>query len=127
MPMKNTKDIVAEASFSCSICNKFAGSIQLKGSKSSVQCTCKNFAGEMIVSFRDKIIIKKYSTALDSKDLNTLFSTDFETVPFYCPKCNACYCGDHYVTMPLFDPEESMYYDSLKGTCPQGHTRMLQD
>lgn len=42
----------------------------------------------------------------------------------YCPECDAIYCATHYHTRVEFDDG---FYDCTNGTCPHGHTRILDD
>lgn len=33
----------------------------------------------------------------------SLHALDLETVPFWCPRCDASYCAQHWTTWDLFD------------------------
>ncbi len=48
----------------------------------------------------------------------------YEGIDAYCPQCDKIYCGEHYNTVQNFDDG---FYDDTHGTCPQGHTRMIDD
>jgi len=43
----------------------------------------------------------------------------------YCPECDAIYCWTHFDASPEF--EDGWWYDCTTGTCPQGHSRVLDD
>ena len=47
-----------------------------------------------------------------------------EGIDAYCPKCDKIYCWDHYNPVQEFDDG---FYDCTYGTCPKGHTRMIDD
>ena len=53
-----------------------------------------------------------------------LYELDFELAPFYCPPCDRSYCGDHWNATDSF---EDGVHDSIRGTCPEGHERLLED
>lgn len=63
---------------------------------------------------------------IERGDAAALHAMDFEVTPFFCPACEACYCGDHWLRHDVFDPDDG-WHDSIRGTCPQGHERMLED
>jgi hypothetical protein len=42
----------------------------------------------------------------------------------YCPDCDKIYCWEHYSPVEEFDDG---FYDDTMGTCPEGHTRMIDD
>lgn len=68
--------------------------------------------------------LDRVAAALATNDPAELFAIDFELAPFWCPKCAASYCGDHYRAITLYDEG---YFDCIRGTCPAGHERMLMD
>ncbi len=53
-----------------------------------------------------------------------LYALDPELAPFYCPECRRAYCKDHWQTLNVFDGDA---LDAIRGTCPRGHERMLDD
>jgi hypothetical protein len=53
-----------------------------------------------------------------------LYALDPELAPFYCVDCHRTYCGDHWRREDVFDGD---FHDCIRGTCPVGHTRMLED
>ena len=47
-----------------------------------------------------------------------------EGLDAYCPACDRAYCGDHYVMLAEYDEG---FYDCTRGTCPEGHKRLVDD
>lgn len=71
---------------------------------------------------------ERLRTIIAAGDVQALYEFDLEIASFYCPNCEACYCGDHWVRWNVFDDEEGFtWHDSIRGRCPQGHQRMLED
>ena len=68
--------------------------------------------------------------ALDAGELARLherFKQDtdhFEGIDAFCPPCDRIYCGAHYAKREVFDEG---FYDCTHGTCPEGHTRIIDD
>lgn len=62
--------------------------------------------------------------ALGGGDARALHALDIEFVPFWCPPCDASYCGQHWVTWDLFDDG---FFDEKRGKCPAGHERRILD
>jgi hypothetical protein len=54
-----------------------------------------------------------------------LYALDPELAPFYCPRCDRSYCGDHWRREDVF--EEPGFHEGIRGTCPEGHERLLED
>jgi len=65
--------------------------------------------------------------ALATGDPGTLYALDHEFAPFYCPVCALSYCADHWDRCDVFDPDDPGWHDSIRGRCPRGHERMLED
>ena len=62
---------------------------------------------------------------LESGSAKALYEADFEFAPFFCPQCDRCYCGNHWRRRDVFDDDG--WHDSIRGVCPEGHERMLED
>jgi predicted RNA-binding Zn-ribbon protein involved in translation (DUF1610 family) len=62
--------------------------------------------------------------ALDTGDAGALYAIDEEFAPFWCPKCGASYCREHYRSYEVYDDG---FFDCINGICPRGHERMLAD
>jgi len=65
---------------------------------------------------------------ISSGKVRAVFEFDLELVPSYCPQCKAIYCSKHWHCWDVFDDDDgSMWHDSIRGRCPHGHERMLED
>jgi hypothetical protein len=113
-----------EARFSCAVCGAEAGRILLSGTASSGHVTRESFTSrlEMGVSSDQ---FARLTSAIPARDARALHTIDLEIASFYCPRCDACYCGDHWKRWSRFDDDG--WHDSIRGLCPQGHERMLED
>lgn len=67
------------------------------------------------------------AAALAAGDVARLFALEPEYAPFYCPPSNASYCADRWDRWDVFDDEMPDWHDSIRGRCPRGHERMLDD
>ncbi|MGO9604116.1 MAG: hypothetical protein ACLQAT_12080 [Candidatus Binataceae bacterium] len=47
-----------------------------------------------------------------------------EGLDVYCPSCDRIYCRAHYAVTEEWD---AGFYDCARGTCPFGHTRIIDD
>jgi hypothetical protein len=124
--MNDKSDAVAEARFMCSACDKEAGQMQLSGKPSLAYLGLDSFVGSL-----NMLVLRKHfdsvRRAIAKCDARTLYSLDLEYVPFYCPKCRAIYCGRHWKRWDVFDDDDPSWHDSIRGRCPKGHERKLQD
>ena len=97
----------------CALCGKEAGTL-----------TCAE--GELRrVSFTS-VLTQRETPAVRAVigSARALFELDFELAPFYCPACDRSYCGDHWHASDVF---EDGVHDGIRGTCPEGHERLLED
>lgn len=62
--------------------------------------------------------------AIVADEAAALYGHDFEFASFFCPQCNACFCGAHWRHWEVFDDG---FHDCIRGVCPEGHERMLED
>jgi len=68
--------------------------------------------------------MEQVATALDTGNAAALFALDSEYAPFWCPRCGTSYCRDHYRKFEVYD--EGLF-DCIRGVCPKGHERTLED
>lgn len=126
MTLEEDQDVrlLAEHEFTCSICSQLAGtvSLKMKGHKPSMHVS--SFTGR-VVSQVSPDAVELLNTALVKGNVRSLYMSDLEFAPFYCPRCNANYCREHWRTWDVDD--EDGWYDSTRGVCPSGHERMLSD
>lgn len=64
---------------------------------------------------------------LEAVNAAGLYRLDLELAPFYCPTCDAVYCGACWRTWNVFDDELPGWFEETRGCCPAGHERMLMD
>jgi hypothetical protein len=61
-------------------------------------------------------------------DPAALLAINPELAPFWCPECAASYCEDHWRREMVFDDDPlPAWLDSIRGECPYGHERMVED
>ena len=73
---------------------------------------------------RGPVPMEQVVIALGTGDAAALFELEQEYAPFWCPRCRASYCREHYRSWPVFDDG---FFDCFRGVCPKGHERILQD
>ena len=73
------------------------------------------------------LAMPRIRAALAAQDAGALYASDPEFAPFWCPRCDAAYCGDHWQTWLVFDDEDPSWLDEQRGICPEGHERMIFD
>lgn len=62
--------------------------------------------------------------ALRAADAVALYEVDSEYVPFWCIKCGKSYCKD---CLDVRVEYEDGFYDRTRASCPEGHTRTIDD
>jgi hypothetical protein len=63
--------------------------------------------------------------AVDRGDFSAARSLDADFVAFHCPDCDLVYCDTCWrLDPPNFDGD---FYDFTQGTCPVGHTHVVDD
>jgi hypothetical protein len=124
--MNEYPKIVSQAAFACSICGKEAGQVQLFGTPSNADIRRVCFTSTLDVPVPEKTY-EKLQEAIRQKSPQGLYNLNFEYAPFFCPQCNACYCGGHWNRRDMFDSNFSAWHDSIRGKCPQGHERILEN
>jgi hypothetical protein len=110
------------AQFLCSICGEPAGVVALEEQTLRRQ----SFTGALTQPLGASTLAS-LRRALKAGDPQALFALDPEFAPFYCPDCGACYCAAHWATWDVFDDDMEAWRDSIRGRCPHGHERMLED
>ena len=102
--------------FACSLCGAVAGTVTVAGG----ELRRESFTG---------VMMRPAPAEPLPEDPAELFALDFELAPFWCPECRAVYCGEHWRSWMEFENEEDLpaWMDSIRGVCPEGHERMLED
>ncbi len=62
---------------------------------------------------------------LTKENWRDLYDFDHELNPWYCPECERMYAGKLWKPYDVFDDDG--WHDSIRGRCPKGHDRMLED
>jgi hypothetical protein len=120
------EDPDASATYPCAICGRRAGSIALFGPTTSAELRRESFTG----SLRSPVSHGAFTNvreALADGGAGVVFGLDQEYAPFYCPVCSRSFCGDHWERRNVFDEDMPNWRDSIRGRCPHGHERMLED
>ncbi len=63
----------------------------------------------------------------ESVDPRELAQIDGELGSFCCRQCEQNYCAKCWRTWPVFDDDGSMWFEEIRGVCPEGHEQRLQD
>jgi hypothetical protein len=116
-----------EHSALCVSCGNQAGRIGLFEKADGIELIRESFTSRLTLPVvgNDADAIRR---AVVRADVRALYEHDLELACFYCPECDACYCGDHWARWNVFDDEDGFdWHDSVRGRCPQGHQRMLED
>jgi hypothetical protein len=106
--------------FYCRDCGKLAATVQLTDGQVVISSFVSRLTAK--VSEEHQAALRQ---AITTGDARALYAIDLEFASFYCPRCDACYCGDHWTRWDVFD--EDGWHDSIRGICPQHHERMLED
>lgn len=114
------------ATFACSVCGEEAGVVRVHEQGGRTEVRRESWPGVLILP-RDAAAVAPFEAAIRSGDVRALFELDLELTPFYCPSCDAVYCSDHWDWWDVWDDEWTGWRDSVRGRCPQGHERMLED
>ena len=101
----------------CDICGATAGVIEVADA-GEVQRT--TFTGLMILPQS----LAGVREAVRAGDIVALHGLKLELAAWWCPDCRACYCGAHWQWWDEFDEG---FHDEIRGICPAGHERMLED
>jgi hypothetical protein len=118
---------VAEARFACARHGTEAGVVRLHGGDAGGWMVT---VGSFVADQRERVGAPGAHALRDAVargDVRRIHSLDPEWVPFYCPQCEKSYCGACWTTSLVFDSEWENWLEEMRGTCPEGHERMLSD
>lgn len=122
------RPLEAEARFGCTMCGKEAGHIVLSRAPDGHDLVRKSFTSTLSGGGDyPKDELDALRGAIERRDVGGLFRIEPELTPFYCPECDACYCDDHWSWWSVFEEDDPGHRDSIRGRCPEGHERMLED
>jgi hypothetical protein len=97
----------------CALCSQEAGRLKIEGDELRRTAFTSTLTQKATDGVRAAIA-----------DAAALHAIDPELAPFYCPECERSYCGAHWRREDVFEGD---FHDSIRGTCPEGHERMLED
>ena len=114
---------LAERRFDCVLCGRACGLLRLfdDGAIASHTFTSTMGPGQPVRPGE----FDRLRAIVQSGDAAALHAHDFEYASFYCPECKACYCQGHWYRWDVYDDDG--WHDSIRGRCPKGHERMLED
>lgn len=118
-PPAAVTNILATGVFVCSLCGGAAGVAQI------VRRPMGKRLERWSTSFpvEDDVLGAAIQT-LRRGDACGLHALNQHFAPFYCPTCNATFCKRHWLIWHDFDDN---LRDCVRGTCPNGHTGILED
>jgi hypothetical protein len=112
--------------FDCAACGRQAGDLVLRGRAARAELRRESFTGTLQSPVSGEVF-ELLHAALENAQAEAVFRLDPEYAPFYCPTCARSYCGDHWDRWDVFDEGTPNWHDSIRGRCPHGHERMLED
>lgn len=121
---RNLGTTTAGKTFKCSRTGENVGTVSLAEKNGKAFFFRASFTGEM-VSWVEPGKIEEARRALLAGDAWALHELDRDLLVFYCPTCDQCFGMDLWHTWDVF--EEDGWHDSIRGICPHGHERMLED
>ena len=117
----------AERAFACAACGAQAGIVQLFGPAGDAELIRQSFTSRLTARIPAEGFESVRGIIL-SGEIQPLYDWDQEVASFYCPSCHCCYCGEHWIRRDVFEEDDGFtWHDSIRGRCPQGHERMLED
>jgi hypothetical protein len=127
------RDTTKRLSFACEKCGKMAATMQLirqlSGRPSLVfegfigETTAAAIGGKPVDLEMFRQIVR-----LAQSNLKELHRLDPDLFGFICRICGFAYCKDCWQDIhATFDPEQPIWFEEYRGTCPRGHEQMLQD
>jgi hypothetical protein len=119
-------DDVPSAAFTCAVCAAEAGTLELRGAPAQAEVVRESFTSTLTQPVSTEAL-EPLRAALAAADAGALFALDPELAPFYCAACGASYCGAHWDRWDVFDADWPDWHESIRGRCPQGHERLLED
>ena len=118
---------LASASFDCSRGHGRAGAVHLfRGEEGDWAVMAESFVCRQTGRLGEGAAML-LRAALERGLPEAVYQVNLEYAPFYCPRCAAVYCGACWHTYNVFDDEMPGWFEETRGTCPEGHERMLVD
>ncbi|MDQ3821347.1 MAG: hypothetical protein M3362_27210 [Acidobacteriota bacterium] len=126
-PPENNAAAIAEHRFDCTICGRETGVVRLFGTPADARIIRSSFMSDLTYRI-EADAFERVRAIIEAGDVRAIYDFNLEIASFFCPTCNLCYCGEHWVHWDVFDDEDGFFWhDSIRGRCPRGHERMLED
>ena len=120
-------ELIALAMIACNTCPAFAATVILQRGDAGIEVIRRSFVGTLTQKVNEAQAVA-IRAALDADfSAPALYALDPELAPFWCPQCGQSYCGAHWQTELVWDEDLPDWLDSIRGRCPAGHERMLDD
>jgi hypothetical protein len=116
----------SSAQWHCHACGQRAGIVALDRSATPAEVRRESFTG-VLTQPSNVEGTERLHRALVAQDAGAVWALDPELAPFYCPTCGASYCGEHWQRWDVFDDDAPGLRDCIRGRCPQGHERLIED
>jgi predicted RNA-binding Zn-ribbon protein involved in translation (DUF1610 family) len=116
--------VAATHEFSCSLCGAVAATVTVCRAEDHASLVVSGFLGHSTTRL-PLLALEPLAGSVRRGDAPALLSVDPEYAPFYCPQCASVFCRGHWRTWSVFDDDG--WHDSIRGTCPNGHERQLED
>lgn len=107
----------------CAKCGALAGRVELLESE---YLQVSGFSGVV----KEAVSASEYlrlQEILCHSDPHLLWARRPLSAPFYCPQCRASYCSSHWSVVEVYDEDFPSHYDYSRGSCPAGHSRLIED
>lgn len=126
---RTTKSSPENYQLPCSVCGKMAVSVHLAGAEEKILqgVICSGISRGVGLNLKDKERIFAWLAAEDLRSLHDYMEDECDIdggLDAYCPACDRIYCRTHYNVREVWDEG---FYDCAKATCPQGHSREIDD
>jgi hypothetical protein len=128
-PARVIKKSDEEYALPCSVCGKIAVAVHPPGETEKILkgVICSGITRSLGLKIDDQPKILGWLAHGDLASLHSYMDKDEDIdggLDAYCPQCDRIYCYIHYNVRREWDEG---FYDCSHGTCPQGHTRLIDD
>lgn len=123
-PPPPEQQVEAARDFTCSLCGAVAATVLVSREGDHASVVVSGFLGRSTTRV-PLAALGPLAGLVRGGDAPGLISVDPEYAPFYCPRCGRVFCLGHWRTWSVFDDDG--WHDSIRGTCPEGHERQLED
>lgn len=120
-------ELIALVMIACNACPAFAATVILQRTDTGFEAVRRSFVGTMTRRVTPAEAEAIRTALADETSAPLLYAIDPELVPCWCPGCGRSYCGAHWRIETVWDADMPDWLDSIRGRCPAGHERMLDD